>query len=132
MAAEPENQSQPSVLGDTGSKWLHAFFGVLRSRLELFLFELEEQKVRFVELLFWLVCLIIFGLIFLGVASAAVVFLLPDGWRGTGALVLATIYGIITCLSIWRIRSIVSRESPLFEESIAQLKKDQACFSDQK
>ncbi|HCP37973.1 MAG TPA: hypothetical protein DIT98_09110, partial [Verrucomicrobiales bacterium] len=78
MAAEPENQSQSSVLGDTGSKWIHAFFGVLRSRLELFLFELEEQKVRFVELLFWLVCLIIFGLIFLGVASAAVVFLLPD------------------------------------------------------
>ena len=132
MAAEPEKQSQSSVLGDTGSKWIHAFFGVLRSRLELFLFELEEQKVRFVELLFWLVCLIIFGLIFLGVASVAVVFLLPDDWRGTGALFLATIYGIITCLSVWRIRSIVLRESPLFEESIAQLKKDQACFSDQK
>jgi uncharacterized membrane protein YqjE len=132
MAKEPENQSQSSILGNAGSKWIHAFIGVLRSRLELFLFELEEQKVRLVELILWLVCLVIFGLIFLGVTSAAIVFLLPADWRGVGALVLALIYGLIACTSVWRIRSIVSQESPVFEESLAQLKKDQACFSDQK
>ena len=132
MAKESENPAQSSVLGNAGSKWIHAFLGVLRSRLELFLFELEEQKVRLVELLLWLVCLVISGLIFLGVASAAIVFLLPTDWRGVGALVLALIYGFMACVSVWKIRSIVSQESPVFEESIAQLKKDQACFSDQK
>lgn len=132
MANESGNQPQSSILGNAGSKWIHAFLGVLRARLELFLFELEEQKVRLVELLLWLVSLVIFGLIFLGVASAAIVFLLPSDWRGVGALVLALIYGVIACVSVWRIRSIVSQESPIFEESLAQLKKDQACFSDQK
>lgn len=132
MATEPENHTSSSVLGSAGSKWVHAFLGVLRSRLDLFLFELEEQKFRLVELLLWLVCLVIFGLIFLGVASAAIVFLLPAGWRGVGALVLALIYGSIAFISVWKIRSILTQQSPIFEESLAQLKKDQACFSDQK
>ncbi|MBT5928319.1 MAG: hypothetical protein HOH33_17080 [Verrucomicrobia bacterium] len=132
MATESDNPQKSSILGTAGSKWIQSLLGLLRSRLELFLFELEEQKVRLVELLIWLVCLVIFGLIFLGVSSAAIIFLLPADWRGVGLLVLALIYGFIVCVSLLRIRSMVTQESSIFKESLAQLKKDQACFSDRK
>jgi len=132
MATESDNPQKSKILGGAASKWIDSFLGLLRSRLELFLFELEEQKVRLVELLVWLVCLVIFGLIFLGVSSAAIVFLLPSGWRGVGLLILALIYGLIACVSMFRIRSLLTQDSLIFEESLAQLKKDQACFSDRK
>ena len=132
MATESDNPQKSKILGGAASKWIDSFLGLLRSRLELFLFELEEQKVRLVELLVWLVCLVIFGLIFLGVSSAAIVFLLPSGWRGVGLLILALIYGLIACVSMFRIRSLLTQDSLICEESLAQLKKDQACFSDRK
>ncbi len=132
MTTDSEKQPKSSALGDLSSRWVHSFLGLLRSRLELFLFELEEEKVRLVELLLWLVSLVIFGLIFLGVASAAIVFLLPSDWRAAGLLVLSTLYGLIACFSVFRIKALLSRETTIFEESISQLKKDQACFSDRK
>ena len=59
MATESDNPQKSSILGTAGSKWIQSLLGLLRSRLELFLFELEEQKVRLVELLIWLVCLVL-------------------------------------------------------------------------
>lgn len=106
--------------------------GFVRTRIELFLLELEEGKIHLTEMLIWLVCLAVFALVFLGVLTLTALYFLPAAWRGAGLIGLTLLYGLMTVFCGFRLRRLAQQESPMFQASLEQLKKDQACFSDRK
>ena len=121
----PNEQGQPSR-----QHLVASFFDVIRSRLELFLTEAEEQKWRLVEIFIWLLFMAVVSLLLLMVLVALSVLVLPPGWRIVG-LCFWVIVGFGTIgLGVYRVKKYAQQSSPMFAETMNQLKKDQACFSD--
>ena len=123
--ASPNEQGQPSR-----QHLVASFFDVIRSRLELFLTEAEEQKWRLVEIFIWLLFMAVVSLLLLMVLVALSVLVLPPGWRIVGLCVWVIVgFGSIG-LGVYRVKKYAQQSSPMFAETMNQLKKDQACFSD--
>jgi uncharacterized membrane protein YqjE len=125
-----QDQNRPS--GGAAGRLSQSILGCLHTRIELFLLELEEEKGRWVEMLTLLVCLAVFALVFLGIITLATLFFLPDHLRGAGLVGLGLVFGLMAFFCFIRLRSMLHRATPSFSESMDQLKKDQACFSDHK
>jgi len=132
MATQDPDPTATPPPGSRAGRWMESLIAALRVRLELFLLEVEEEKVRLVEVLICLMCLVVFGLVFIGTLSVVLIYFLPDSWRGVGLIGMMLVYGSASLLCLLRLRTLVQREDSMFPETMAQLKKDQACFSDQK
>jgi len=114
--------------------WLHSLrcagdslLGLAQSRFELFAVELQEQKLRALRLLAWLVvalALIVAGLIV--VLGALAIFLWNvAGYWGLVGLALASLAAGAGAL--WRTHHQIENATP-FAESIAQFRKDRECL----
>jgi uncharacterized membrane protein YqjE len=102
---------------------------ILQDRLELLALELREAKIHFVQA-FLLACM---GLVFslLGVlllVAAAMYFLAPE-WRPYGLAVAAAASLLAGVAAFIVLRRRLERKPPAFDQSLAELKKDIACFS---
>ncbi len=92
--------------------------------------EAEEQKWRLVEIFTWLLFMAVVSLLLLMVLVALSILVLPPGWRVVG-LCFWVIVGFGTIgLGVYRVQKYAQQSSPMFAETMNQLKKDQACFSD--
>lgn len=132
MNAPKDNSETSSAVLDSAGRWTESLLSFFRTRIELFLLELEEGKIHLAEMLIWLVCLAVFALVFIGVSSLALLYFLPAGWRGVGLVGLSLLYGLMTVFCLFRLRRLAQLESPMFQASLEQLKKDQSCFSNPK
>ena len=132
MRASDEHSESPSPVLDSAGRWSESLLGFFRTRIELFLLELEEGKIQLTEMLIWLVGLAVFALVFIGVSTVAFLYFLPPGWRGAGLVGLSLVYGLMTFFCLFRLRSLAQSESPMFQATLEQLKKDQSCFSNRK
>lgn len=133
LAMDPSSDSKASrnQQGQASRQNLVAsFFDVIRSRLELFLTEAEEQKWRLVEIFIWLLFMAVVSLLLLMVLVALSILVLPPGWRIVGLC----FWVIVGCgaigLGVYRVKKYAQQSSPMFAETMNQFKKDQACFSD--
>lgn len=102
---------------------------ILEDRLELLALELREAKLRFFQALLWAgmaVMATVFGLLLLVVAG---LYVLPGEWRvyllvGMGGLALGI--GGMAFIVLGRH---LDRRPLAFDQTLAELKKDAACFS---
>ena len=127
----PDTNAPPKEEGKAPRHHLLAiFFDVIRSRLELFLTEAEEQKWRLMEIFIWLLVMAVVSLLLLMVLVALSVLVLPSEWRIVG-LCFWVIMGFGSIgLGVHRVKNYAQQSGPMFAETMNQLKKDQACFSD--
>ena len=132
MSNPDDNIKSSSPVLDSAGRWSESLLSFLRTRIELFLLELEEGKIHLAEMLIWLVCLAVFALVFIGISTMALLYFLPTAWRGAGLVGLSLVYGVATVFCLFRLRSLAQSESPMFQASLEQLKKDQSCFSNRK
>lgn len=114
-------------LGGTSARVAGALAQTLRDRAELLLLELREEKIRLVQLLILACCAVIFGLLGLILALAAVVSALPQDWR---AAALGLLAGAFLVAAVWALAALKSRlaAGAPFSQSLAELEKDKACF----
>lgn len=102
---------------------------ILQDRLELLALELREAKIRVVQALL-LACMgMVFSLLGFLLMVLAGVHALPPQWRLFG-LAAAAVGSILAGAAAFAALSRrLDREPPALAQSLAELKKDMACFS---
>ena len=101
---------------------------ILQDRLELLALELREAKILFAQALI-LVCLgVVFFLLGLGLLIVVAVYGLPPEWRVYG-LAITALASLLAGAGALRALNRILGQSPLvFDQSVAELKKDATCF----
>lgn len=102
---------------------------ILQERLELLALELREAKIRFVQALILTFVGMVFSLLGLLLLVMAGVYALPPEWRLYGAVVAAVISLLAGLAAFTSLCRRMGQQSLAFDQSIAELKKDTACFS---
>jgi uncharacterized membrane protein YqjE len=100
---------------------------MVQHRLELLSLELQEQKVRLVDVLFRLAMMIVLGILALVTATATVVLLLLHWFNWPPHLTLlglTLLYGALAVTLGLGIRRQLREEPRPFHDSIEQFKKD--------
>ena len=101
---------------------------LLRSRFELFTVELQEEKLRLLNLLVWLGLAAVIGAAGMLVAVTALAFWLwavagYAGLIGLAAVALAVAGGII-----WSIRRKIQTSPTPFAQTVAEFRRDSECL----
>lgn len=115
--------------------WLDSFrrtgdslLGLTQSRFELFAVELQEQKLRGLRLMVWLVvalALVVAGLI-VGLGALAIYLWSIAGYWGLIGLALASLGAGAGAL--WRTHHRIENAPTPFAESIGEFRKDRECL----
>jgi uncharacterized membrane protein YqjE len=104
-------------------------FAIAQNRLELFLVELQEERLQVFDILLLLgVVLILAGMTLL-VFTVTIVVLCLRADRLLPIVVLMLIYLVATCVAGWRLRGRLKGWTP-FSATVAELKKDKACLEE--
>lgn len=106
-----------------------ASLGLARSRLELFSLECQEEKLRALNAIFWLVVslsLMASGLI-LGVCALALCLWRFAGYGGLIGLAFTALFAGVGILILIRRR--IRHGPPPFSQTVEEFKKDDSCFS---
>lgn len=98
--------------------------GLLHTRLELALVELQEEKVRLIDILLWIAAAMFMGVMALIITTFALVFLLPEAWKPVGLVCVSLFYisGCVFCIMV--VRHKLLRNDPPFAQTIRELRKD--------
>lgn len=119
------------ALGEAGAgivqslrKLAATLVALLRTRLELLATELEEERIRFLQLLFWAAAALFFFAISVLLLTVLIVVVFWDSYRTASIAVLAGIFlaaGIGTAIGV---RNRLNARPRLFSASLDELAKD--------
>ncbi|EXF92642.1 membrane protein [Pseudomonas fluorescens HK44] len=101
-----------------------AFLGLLRSHVELFGIELQEQKARTVSLLLFAGLALVFALLLLIGLSALVLILLWDTYRLSGIIGLCVFYALAALFCGMRLKAAIFDETSPFNATLEELAND--------
>lgn len=101
---------------------------ILQDRLELLSLELREAKIRFVQVLLLSCIGVSFFMLGLLLLALAGVYALPPEWRFYGLAAAAAVSILAGALVLMMMRRRLKRKQLAFDQSLAELKKDTACF----
>jgi uncharacterized membrane protein YqjE len=96
-------------------------------RLELFLLELKEERVRLVDALLLTGIAIVFALMTLVMLTLTVVVIFWDSHRLLVLTVITVLYAVAAAVAIMKLRSRLQRWES-FSATMEEFKKDSACF----
>jgi uncharacterized membrane protein YqjE len=100
----------------------------LQDRLKLFGAELQEEKLRLIQILIWISAGILAGILLLVFATLAVASFFWETAR-TAALVGISIFYLLAFVSVaLGLRRFLRGQPRPFDASIEELKRDQACI----
>jgi uncharacterized membrane protein YqjE len=97
---------------------------LLQGRLELLATDLEEERIRLLQLLFWAAGALFFFALGVLMITMLVVLLLWDSYRFTGIALLATVFLAIGVALAIGVRNRMHIRSRLFSSSLDELAKD--------
>ena len=107
---------------------LDSALALVQNRLQLFTVELEEEKVRLIDLLLRMAAVVVLGLMALIAGTALVVVWL---WETSPVAVLAIVtlaYGLTAAGIGFSIRQKLQRGPAPFAGTLAEFKKDRECL----
>jgi uncharacterized membrane protein YqjE len=106
------------------------FIGMLEARGGLFVTELQEEKLRVMQLLIWTAFAVVLGALGLVLLTLLLVLLWwSEPERLITALgILAAVYLLGAVVAACFVRKTLSGKAHPFEETINQLKKDRECL----
>lgn len=96
----------------------------LINRGELFLVELQEEKNNVIELFIWAAGMCFFGVMFVVVLTATIIFLVPEEQRVYAAGGFALFYLVCGILAMLNLRALVKNAAVPFADTISEVKKD--------
>jgi len=97
---------------------------LLQNRLELLATDLEEERIRLLQVLFWAAGALFFFALGVLMITMFVVLMLWDSYRLAGIVVLAAVFlaiGVGLALGVYKL---MHRRSRLFSASLDELAKD--------
>jgi uncharacterized membrane protein YqjE len=120
-----------STPGGSGSGILHSLrnlaatlIALLQTRLELLVTELEEERLRLLQLLFWAAAALLFFAIGLLMLILLLVVMLWDHYRVASIVVIAAAFLGLGIFTSMRARDLAQARSRLLSTSLDQLSKD--------
>jgi uncharacterized membrane protein YqjE len=122
-----ESQQEPAGLLARGRRVLQVLYDLAQSRLELFLVELREERIRLFDALLVLACLFVCGLMTLVLLTFALVVIFWDEHRVLVLVLLTLAYAAGSVVSFFTLRNRLRRWQA-FAATLDQIKKDRACF----
>jgi uncharacterized membrane protein YqjE len=102
--------------------------GAVQERLQLFSIELQEEKVRLIQLFIWISAAVLTGMLVITFASLTLVYLLWESARLVALGGLTLLYGSALVVIILLLRRQIARQSKPFAATLHELKEDRACF----
>jgi uncharacterized membrane protein YqjE len=97
---------------------------LLQTRLELLVTEIEEERLRLLQLLFWAAAALLFFAMGLQLLVLLLVVLFWDSYRVTAIVVLAVIFMALGIFTAIRVRSHSHARHRLLTTSLGELAKD--------
>ena len=125
---DPEHE--PGGFLATGKRILRSVGDLAHSRLELFLMELKEERIRLVDMLLLLAVCAVCALMTLALLTFTLVVIFWDH-RVLVLVLLTLLYGAGAGGSFWTLRNRL-RHWQSFAATMEQIKKDRACLEKQK
>lgn len=114
-----DDDTKPSLMRLGG-----AFAGLLQGHLELLGLELQEEKARALRLFLYAGLSLVFVLLTLLAASAAVLVVFWDSHRLAASLGLCLIHGLTLVLCLLRTLKLAHRDEPPFQASLEELARN--------
>jgi len=122
-----EAPPEPGGLLVTGTRILHSLISLGRSRLELFLVEVQEERLRLFGALVLLGACLMFAFMALALGTLTVAVIFWEQHRIVVLVSLTTAYAVGAGWSFWALRRrLLGWQS--FSATLEQFKKDQACL----
>lgn len=119
-----DSDTTDNSTGSTSRRLGAAMLGLLRSHVELFGIELQEQKSRTVSLLLFAGLALVFALLALVALSGLILILLWDNYRMAGMVGLAVFYVLAGIFCAFRLKAAVFDESSPFSGTLEELAND--------
>jgi uncharacterized membrane protein YqjE len=104
------------------------FLASVQDRLELFTVELQEEKFRLIQMLFWISAVAFSGMMAITFASLALVYLFWDTARLAVLGGLALFYAGIMVAVIVAFRRFIARQPDPFSATRQEIGADRACI----
>lgn len=102
--------------------------GSVHDRVELLSVELQEEKLRLVQIFIWISAIVVTGILAVIFASLALVFVFWDTARLAVIVGLAVLYGVALVGVVVAFRRYLARQPAPFSGTLAELKEDRACI----
>ena len=109
------------VLGD-------GLFATVQDRLELFSVELQEEKIRLIQIFFWISAAVFTGMMALMFASLSVVYLFWESARLAVLLGLTIFYTAAVEAIVFAFRRFIARQPSPFAATCQEIGEDRACI----
>jgi uncharacterized membrane protein YqjE len=119
-----DSDPQPPSAFSLARKLARTAIASLHNRAELFLVELEEEKIKFVELFLWTILAGFLGMMFLVVLTATIIFLFPESQRIYAAAGFCVLYLTGSVLALLNLRALWKSAPAAFSGSTAEAGKD--------
>ncbi|HUR59969.1 MAG TPA: phage holin family protein [Opitutaceae bacterium] len=123
----------PSPTGLLGSlrSFADGLVGSVHDRLELLGVELQEEKLRLIQILMWVGAVVILALMAIVFASIAVLVMFWETARIAAALSLAGLYTAGLVGVVLAFRKYLARQPKPFAGTLAELRGDRTCIREQ-
>jgi uncharacterized membrane protein YqjE len=126
MIMDEESQRNSGLLA-AATRIVKTLRDVVENRLELFLLEAQEHRLRLVDALCLALVAVVLALMTLILVSFTVVVLFWDTHRLAALTVMTLVYALAATVAFARLRSRLKRWQA-FPATLEQLEKDRACF----
>ncbi len=97
-------------------------WGALQNRLELFVVEWHEERIRMAQVFVWSVALVFLAMLGVLLVTGTIIFLFREDLRLYVAAAFAVLYLAGAIVAAFGLRSLLKREP--FADTIDQMKKD--------
>ena len=124
------NDPTPSFTGILGSlrRIVDNGIGAVQDRVELLTIEIQEEKLRLIRLVLWVVAAVICGLMAIAFFSFTLVYLCSARMRPAMMIGLALAYAVATLLIAFGVRRRLIRQPRIFSATIEELERDRSCL----
>jgi uncharacterized membrane protein YqjE len=100
----------------------------VQERLELFGIELQEEKLRLVQIFIWISAAIFTGMMAITFASIALVYLFWESARMAVLVGLTALYAVAFVVIVLAFRRYLARQPHPFDATLSELGKDRECI----
>src|SRR6266446_3656485 len=107
---------------------LDSALALVQNRFEVFTVELQEEKIRLVDLLLRAVVVVVLGFMTLIAATALVVVWLWDSSPVAVLAIVTLLYGLTAAGMGYSLKQRLQRTPPPFASTLAEFKKDRECL----
>lgn len=100
----------------------------VEDRLQLLSAELHEEKLRLIQIFVWISAAVFTGMMAVGFASLAVVFMFSGTARIVALAGFAVLYGVALAVIVISFRRYLARQPRPFSATLEELKEDGECI----